>query len=301
MSIKADILRALDYGKTAYYQAIQALPSYSHLLERVRRDYNERTWIDFTGFYPKFPTEEFNKRRDQYQAKYGNTVNIPGFQDVIHITPKEQISAEERAAHIWAIERGLPSPLTPAQQQVMKYKKFRFLKALASATPAWMKTAGAIGTTLDNVEDAFITIVVLGRIAVKIAPKLTKGLMPGLGWVLTGADILNLFNAASWVSFAANKHKRLIEDMAEKNPFHAKAKAARTMKLKRTTPSFGEFLEILQTTDQLFGVGLCLGGLMGMVTDSAGKPSTHTTGKTSTNYSDEATSTRFPHGQHKRQ
>jgi hypothetical protein len=271
VSIKEDVLRALDYGKDAYYQAIQAVPSYSTELARVRTDYNERQWIDFSGFLPKFPTEEFNKRRDQYQAKYGNTVNVPGFSDVIHLVPKARISAEERAAHIWAIERGLPSPLTPDQLETMKYKKYRFLKALSSPTPTWMKTVGAVGTTLDNVEDAFVTIAVLGRIAAKISPRLFKRLIPGLGWILVGSDILNLANLASLVTFAANKHKRLIEDMAEKNPFHAKAKARRTLKLQRTMPTFGEFLEIAQTTDQLFGVGLCLGGLVGMVTDTAAK------------------------------
>jgi len=271
MSAKEDVLRALEYGKTPYYNAIRAVPSYQAELARVRTDYNERTWIDFSGFLPKFTTAEFEKRRTAYQAKYGNTVNIPGFSDVIHIIPKARISAEERAAHLWATKRGLPSPLTPEQIETMHYKKFRFLKALSSATPAWMKNYGAVAAVLDNVEDGLITVSVLGRIAAKIAPRLLGRIVPGLGWVLLGADILNALNLISWASFAAKGGKRKIEGLAERNPFHAKAAANRALRLQRTLPGFGEILEILQTTDQLFGVGLCLGGLMGMVTDAASK------------------------------
>lgn len=271
MSIKEDVLRALEYGKSAYYQAIQAIPSYQSELSRVRTDYNERTWIDFSGFFPKFTTEEFERRRQQYQAKYGNSINIPGFSDIIHIIPKATISAEERAAHLWANKRGLPSPLTPSQLETMQYKKFRFLKALASATPTWAKNIGAVSTVLDNVEDGLVTIAVLGRIAAKIAPRLFERLVPGLGWVLMGSDILNAANLVSYISMASMGKKRIVEGLAEKNPFHAKAAANRAMKLKRTMPTFGEFLEIAQTTDQLFGVGLCLGGLMGVVQDAAAK------------------------------
>ncbi len=276
MGTKEDLLRALEYGKTPYYEAIRSVPSYQAELARVHTDYNERTWIDFSGFLPKFTTEEFEKRRTQYQAKYGNTVNIPGFSDVIHIIPKARISAEERAAHLWATKRGLPSPLTQEQLDSMAYKKFRFLKALSSATPTWMKNAGAVMTVLDNVEDGLVTVSVLGKLAAKIAPRLLGKMIPGVGWVLLGSDILNAVNLVSWVSFAAKGGKRKIEGLAERNPFHAKAAANRAFKIKRAVPTVGEVLEILQTTDQLFGVGLCLGGLMGMVTDMASKMATLT-------------------------
>lgn len=271
MSVKEDVLRALDYGKTAYYQAIQAVPSYQHEVDRVRRDYNERTWIDFSGFLPKFTNEQFQARRLAYQARYGTSVNIPGFEDVIHIIPIATISAEERAAHMWAIERGLPSPLSDNQLKALKFKKYRFLRALASPTPTWLKNYGAVATCLDNVEDGLVTVSILGRIAAHVAPKFTKLLMPGLGWVLLGSDILNLANIMTWIPFSSNKAKRTIEPLAERNPFHAKAAARRTLKLQRKMPTFGEVLEILQTTDQLFGVGISLGGLMGMVWDAGAK------------------------------
>jgi len=268
---KEDVLRALEYGKDPYYQAIRSVPSYQAELERVRKDYNERTWIDFKGFLPKFTTEEFERRRTAYQARHGNTINVPGFSDVIHIVPRARISAEERAAHIWAIKRKLPSPLTPDQIESLQYKKFRFLKALASATPTWMKNFGAVATVLDNVEDALVTISVLGRITASIAFRHWGSYIARFGWVLLGQDILNALNMFTFITMTAMKKKRITEDLAKRNPFHWKSKADRINRLRRILPTFGESLEILQTTDQLFGVGLCLGGFMGIVTDITAK------------------------------
>lgn len=269
MTLKQELLNALSYGKSAYYQAIREVPSYQNELARTRTDFNERTWTDPLGVIPKFTTSEFNKRREQYQAKYGTSVNIPGFKDVIHILPRATISAEEMAAHKFAQKRKLPSPLNPDQLALLTYKKDRFLRALASPTPTFLKTYASVATCLDNLEDALVTISVMGRIAVKITPRLMGKTVPVIGWTLLGADILNLANIMSWATFTAKGAKRHLETHAEKNPFHAKAKASRAAKLNRALPTFGEFLEILQTTDQLFGVGLCLGGLMGLVTECA--------------------------------
>jgi len=85
--------------------------------------------------------------------------------------------------------------------------------------------------------------------------------------VMLGADILNFFNIISWATFSSYGQKRKLEKLSERNPFHWKAKAKRARKLYKTWPTFGEALEIAQTGDQLFGYGLCLGGLVGMMTD----------------------------------
>ena len=99
MSLREDILRASQYGKEAEFKAIQATPSYQTQLSRTKKDFQGRSWIDFSGFLPRFTTDEYEKRRTQYQAKYGTSVNIPGFEDIIHIIPKAKITVEEMAAH----------------------------------------------------------------------------------------------------------------------------------------------------------------------------------------------------------
>jgi len=269
MTIREDMLRVLAYGKDAYARAIREYPSYAAELARTARDFQGRTWIDFSGFLPKFTTREYNKRREAYQAKYGTEINIPGFNDIIHIIPKAKITTEEMAAHKWAMKRGLPSPLGLDKLQLLKAKKYRFLKSLASPTPTWLRTYGSVATAMDNTEDALITLYWTGRLAMKIAPRFLGRLSTTWGWLLIGSDVLNLANAVSWAGAMTRGCKSFHDNLQSKNPFHAKYKAEHAIRLKQRTPGFGAFLEILQTTDQLFGVGLCLGGLFGLVQDTA--------------------------------
>jgi hypothetical protein len=265
MTIKEDLKRVSEYGKDPYYKAIRAVPSYQNELNRTRTDFNERSWIQSPFKLPRFTDAEFEKKRITYQAKYGSTMNVPGFNDVFHLKIPVTITTEEMAAHRFAKKRGLPSPLTPEKLEAIAGRRYRFLKALASPAPGWLKNASAVLTFLDNSEDALVTAAVLGRLAVKYGPRIFSKLTGPTGWLLLGSDILNFFNISSQISFAAMGHKRIIEDYTNKLPFSAKAKAARTSKLSKLWPTFGEILEIAQTTDQMFGFGICLGQIMGMV------------------------------------
>jgi hypothetical protein len=267
MSLKEDLMRVYAYGRDAYYRAIQEQPPYQRELQKIYTDHTENSWIDFSGFLPKFPSAVFEEKRKVYQSKYGTEVSIPKPVDIIHIGVLAKISPSEMAAHRYAQRRGLPSPLTSEQLKTLAYKKVRFLRALASPTPTWFKSIAAVATAMDNVEDGLVTLAVLGRLGSWATKKVISREIPGLGWVMLGADILNFFNLISWATFAAKGSKRELESAAERNPFHKKAKVRRAMKLKRTWPSIGEALEIAQTCDQLFGYGLCLGGILGMLTD----------------------------------
>lgn len=268
MTIKDDLERLSTYGKTPYYQAIQAYPSYQKELERVRTDWKGRSWIQSPFKLPRFTDKEFEEKRIKYQAKYGTAIQPLDFEGIFHLKIPVQISEKEMAAHNFAKKRGAPSPLTPEQIEALAGRKYRFLRALAAPTPGWLRNVNSISTFLDNSEDALITAAVLGRLVVKFAPKIWFRMVPGVGWVLVGADIINLFNITSQISFAAMGQKRFIENVTEKNPFHAKAWARRSRKLYKVWPGFGEILEIAQTTDQMFGVGLCLGAIMGLFQQS---------------------------------
>jgi len=267
MSQREDILNALEYGKSAYYEALQKTASYQREYNKIYTDHESGLWTALEKFIPQFSSAEFKKMRADFQAKYGTEINFPGFEDIIHIGTLAKISDKEMAAHRAAQKLKLPSPLTPQQLRTLAVKKARFLRALASPTPSWVSNVASVALALDNVEDALVTLSVFGRIGSYATMKLWQRSIPGVGWVMLGADILNFFNIFSWVTFTTNGHKRKIEALLERNPFHAKMKAKRAMKLKRTWPTFGEALEIAQTADQLFGYGLCLGGIVGMMTD----------------------------------
>ncbi len=267
MSLKEDLLRAYGYGTGTYYAAIRAVPSYQAELERTRTDYTGRSWIESPFKFPKFTDQEFEDKRIAYQAKYGTKIQIPAFADIVHWKLPTKISTEDMAAHRFAKKRKLPSPLNPEQIRMLAARKYRFLKSMASPTPKWMRNIGAIQNSLDNAEDALVTTAVLGRWAAKWAPRLLGKAITRFGWLLLGADIINLGNTFTWMRFAGNPMNCKHMDLANKNPFHRKAALARARKMRRSWATLGETLEILQTTDQLFGVGLCLGGIVGSAVD----------------------------------
>jgi len=267
MSLKEDLMRAYNYGKDPYYAAIRAVPSYQAELERTRTDYTGRSWIESPFKFPKFSDEEFEARRVAYQAKYGTKINIPGFEDIVHWKLPTRISTDDMAAHRFAKKRKLPSPLTPQQLLMLTARKYRFLKALASPTPAWLRNVGAIQNALDNAQDAMTTTAVLGRWAAKLAPRLLGRAFPVFGWVLLGGEIINFANVFTWMRFAGNPTSCKKMDVGNKNPFHHKAALARARKMRRSWATVGEMIEILQTTDSMFGVGLSLGGIVGAATD----------------------------------
>lgn len=190
--------------------------------------------------------DEFETQKEKYIAKYGYKVEIPAWSDIIHIEPMAWKSPEEQKA----------------------YKKKAFLRMLASPTPKWLKAYGSFAKTTDNIEDGLVTAVVLGRFAVHFAPRLFARFVPVLGWALLGADILNLFNVFTWLPMATMERKRAWENLQKRNPFCAEAAAKRANKLKRLRPTFGEMIEVLQTTDALFGVGISFGPLVGLISDA---------------------------------
>lgn len=267
MSQKEDLLRTYAYGIDPYVAAIRALPAYQAELERTARDYTGRSWIESPFKWPKFTDDEFEARRVEYQAKYGTKISIPGFEDIVHWKLPTRISTEEMALHRYAKRRKLPSPLNPDQLKMLTFRKVRFLRSLAAPTPRWMSNIAAIQNALDNAEDALVTTAVLGRWAAKAAPRLLGRAVPYFGWTLLGADILNLANIFTWMRRAGNPTSCKHMELVSRNPFHRKAALARAIKMRRSWLTVGEALEILQTTDQVFGVGISLGGIVGTLSD----------------------------------
>lgn len=267
MGKKEDLQRALAAGKDEYYKALQSETSYQKTLQKLKDTRPEKSWIQSPFGLPKFTTDEYEAALAKYQAKYGSKLNVPGFEDVIQWKPRITITNEEMAAHLTAQKKGLPSPLSDDQLASLASKKLRFLKMLQQPNTYVQRQITAVATAADNAEDALVTFVVLGRLARWAAPRALSRLTPVLGWAQTGSDLLNLINIAAQVTKKAYSNKRLLEKKVDNNPFHKKFYAQDAKRLSKTWPGFGEVLEIAQTTDQIFGVGLCLGGLMSTVQD----------------------------------
>lgn len=216
----------------------------------------------------RFTSDEFDKRKADHNAKYGYTINIPGFRDIVKLgldqPPTEQELSQYRSAD--------PGELSVHRwQQIKKYKqrkKDSFLRMMASPSPTWMQNIGTAMTFLDDVNDTLGTLSMVCRIAAAVLPKaLGRILMGPAGWALAAADIANIGMTLSRLPMRAVNLKSNLHKGLGLNPFSKKARVSRAAKLRTIRPSKGEIIEALQTTDNICGVGLCLGPIMGLAND----------------------------------
>jgi len=217
---------------------------------------------------PKFTSEEFQKMKANYQAKYGATIHVPGFEDIIHlwqpapITPAEEILWKKK-------DYGRLGPKRYLELKEMKQKrKEAFLRMLASpTTPSGMNMASVL-TAIDDTQDALSTLVTIGKVASRWLPRVLGRFVSGpVGWTMAAGDILNMIQTVGRTPMLPKATKRLMSDQGDLNPLTKKAKVRRAKRIKRWKPSSGALLEVAQVTDQVFGVGISLGPIVGFATD----------------------------------
>jgi hypothetical protein len=116
-------------------------------------------------------------------------------------------------------------------------------------------------------------------------------ILPFVGWALLAADLLNILSLLGMLAMPAyaalckgpsealaagvpamvfqGALKRETWTMHNQNPFSRQARSARRVRAAGRLPSFTNLLEVFQTTENLFGYGLVLGGLVGTMMESA--------------------------------
>ncbi|MGH8908595.1 MAG: hypothetical protein ACRD0K_19375 [Egibacteraceae bacterium] len=131
----------------------------------------------------------------------------------------------------------------------------------------------------------------LARGAFHLGARTVGRVIPVLGWVLTAADLIRLMTLLGLAAFpfytamcagataalaagvpallASKALKLKAGRLGLQNPFGRKARLQRSRTIRSWKPTYYNLIEAAQTTDQLFGVGVSLGALMGLVTDSA--------------------------------
>lgn len=218
----------------------------------------------------RFTSEEFTQRKAAYVAKYGYTVNIPGFRDIIKLGLDQPPSEQELSQYSSKDPGELSVRRWEEIKQYKAKKKESFMRMMASPSPNWVNNVGTAMTFLDDVNDSLGTLSMVARLTAHMLPKaLGKILMGPAGWALTAAEIANVGMTLSRLPMRAVKLKPQLHKGLGLNPFSKKARVARAVKLRTLRPSKGEIIEALQTTDNIFGVGLCLGPIMGLLTDVA--------------------------------
>lgn len=201
--------------------------------------------------------KDFDKLKAEYVEKYGYYVKIPQLGDIFHWKPNafktpEEIKQEKRDA----LMRMLASPATKEYQ--------------------WYSS---IMTWLDNIDDATSIVYPAIRMLWRAFPKVITKILPLVGWVMLATDLLNLVIGLGRAPFNPMGGKRHLCQMLKQNPFAKKAQFERIDRLKFGKPGLRDLLQVLQTTDMITGVGLSLGALMGLLTDSISGASRYISGQ----------------------
>jgi len=218
--------------------------------------------------------KNLKRRKRQYNEKYGYTITVPALGDIIHLRPFEPLTEEETA--LWKARKyeEIPKNRLKDIRNEKARKKAKFLSMMGSPTPKIPRAAGAILTAFDDLQDAVSTLACIGLMTAAVVGGTTAALLAGpLGWVVGASAALNLINPFSRLKGPKDVHipagwgKRIGKNGRRKNPFTKKARARVAKNITKFKPRIGNAIEALQVTDNVFGVGLSLGPIMGFAMD----------------------------------
>lgn len=155
-----------------------------------------------------------------------------------------------------------------------KRKADRFVAMLASPAPKILRSAGSIMVAMDNAQDAIATAGVLGMIAGAVLGPAAAAFLAGpVGMLASTAALMSAINPMGYMKWpkgrtaAGRAAKRDLEKFSDKNPFSKKARVKTAAKMGKFRPGFSNLVEALQVTQNIFGIGLCLGPIMGVAQD----------------------------------
>lgn len=153
-------------------------------------------------------------------------------------------------------------------------KKEKFLAMIASPSPKIVRQAGAVLTSLDDLQDAVSTLACIGLITAAVVGGTTATVLSGpLGWIVGASTLLSLINPYSRLKGPRGKAKtgrgpkKDLEKATDKNPFSKKARAKVAKSIRKFRPSPANAIEALQVTAGIFGIGVSIGPLMGFAQD----------------------------------
>lgn len=158
-------------------------------------------------------------------------------------------------AELLDLARGEQTRVNTAQEKIKDMFK--------SPTPAFASNLGVVMTALDDIQDFTTTVGVASRLLGRVVPLANEVAVVSF----TIGEALNRFNIINRISGGeVSKLCRLLRE-ARNSSHKATISADVDRRMKRLFPSKGEIIEIAQTTDSLFGVGVSLGPLVGLATD----------------------------------
>jgi len=217
---------------------------------------------------PRFTTEEFEEKRAEYVAKHGYQVHFPQFNEIIkwHVIPEPD--ELEFKLYLRKDISNLGEKRYEDIKTLMNQKRAAYLRVLQSPAPAWIRNASSALTFLDDVNDTLGTLGVVARTISHELPKsLSKFVTGPAGWLFTAADIVGIAMTLSRLPFKTRRLQHELHATLKDHPLSKKGRLRTAKKLKRIALSKGEIIELFQVTQNIFGYGLCLGPIMGLLYD----------------------------------
>jgi len=216
----------------------------------------------------------------------GTEIIIPAWNDIIHLAPPPSYSSYERATihdiytsfHNWgqtpqqiadfqdmSLERVLDYIAKGRELKAQeKIKQIEAVNISKSPTPAIAQNFGIIMTAIDDLQDFTTTVGVISRVLGRVfkpAELLAIGSFT-IGEFLNRLNIVNRLTGGEKAIVC-----KFVKEL-QKSSRNSTIQADVDKRMRRLFPSKGEAIEMLQTTDQLFGVGISLGPLVGLLEDS---------------------------------
>lgn len=196
--------------------------------------------------FPRFAKKDFETLKADYVNQYGYTIRIPQWDDIVHLKPD----------------------LLKTPGEIKAEKKEALTRILESPAPEWGRKWATAMTFIDDVQDTVSIAYPLLSMLARAAPRVFNKLIPLIGWLGVGYELLNIANALGRAPLAVMKAKREVCKLKRRNPFAKTSRLQNVGKIRNYKAGIGDLLQVAQTLDQASGAGLSFGGVMGAITDS---------------------------------
>lgn len=230
------------------------------------------------------------KCTNTYKDRQTYEINIPGLTDIIHIKPRYQFNERELAELKKRSKDRDYSVFTKEGLEELKRRREIARRIRKSPVPDWAKKLQRIITWVDNVEDAISTATTALEVATVAVPAIASITAPLIAAGELTSTVADLFNAAASLPtgptgakraagylmdaalgrfgglFRPAKNVERVYDIAKTAEKYGWKTAIRRLHSKREW--IGKAIEAAQVSDNMFGVGLCLGPVMGLISDA---------------------------------
>src|SRR5574340_291015 len=164
-------------------------------------------------------------------------MDVPGWNDVIHLVPDSALPREEQ----------------------IKRKQIRARNIASAPSTQLSKDVTWYMTQVDNIQDGLVTL----AIGLRLAGLAIPAARPAAIWTGKAADKLAISQVLKAFRKAPTQAKRGAENAMKGSTGYYVGRVKGATNLRKALPNVPEILQVLQTSDQLTGVGISLGAIMG--------------------------------------